>query len=219
MKCKYSKNIEAYHDGMLHKRDQLFFDNHLKSCPDCQALLSELIQKDILITKFKNARVELPNPTAFRDDILERIAVTPRRAWLDFGELLDNLTYLLLQPATRVAFISAAIVILGLFGYQQYHLGEKMDALTLRMENNMILSESTRADRLEVLSKYQLKPQVTDENIDQLVRDFASLEIRYKVLVKALKSKYPDVYADLEQIIDENSMPLPKPNLTSYENL
>jgi hypothetical protein len=37
--------------------------------------------------------------------------------------------------------------------------------------------------------------------------------------VKALKSKYPDVYADLQQIIDENSLSLPKQKLASYENL
>jgi hypothetical protein len=173
----------------------------------------------MVIAKFKMVKPELSNPLEFRNEILQQIAAMPRSRVVDFRLFLDNIIYLLLQPATKVAFITAAVVILGLFGYQQYHLVEKMDALTLRMENSMILSESTRADRIEILSKYQLKTQATDENIDQLVRDFASLEIRYKVLVKALKSRYPDVYADLEQIIDENSMPLPKQKLTNYENL
>ena len=175
----------------------------------------------MVIARFKSEKTELPNPGEFRNEVLQQIAAMPRARSnvADFKLAMDNLLIFLLQPATKIAFISAAIVIVGLFGYQQFHLVEKMDALTLRLENNMILSESTRADRIEILSKYQLKTQATDENIDQLVRDFASLEIRYKVLVKALKSKYPEVYADLQKIIDENPMPLPRQKLTSYENL
>jgi hypothetical protein len=219
MKCKYSDQLEAYHDGMLDKKQHKLLGEHIKNCAGCQERLEEVLQTDMVIAKFKMVKPELSNPLEFRNEILQQIAAMPRSRVVDFRLFLDNIIYLLLQPATKVAFITAAVVILGLFGYQQYHLVEKMDALTLRMENSMILSESTRADRIEILSKYQLKTQATDENIDQLVRDFASLEIRYKVLVKALKSRYPDVYADLEQIIDENSMPLPKQKLTSYENL
>ena len=219
MKCKYSDQFEAYHDGMLDKKQHKLLGEHIKNCADCQEKFEEVLQADMVIAKFKMVKPELQNPLEFRNEILQQIAAMPRSRVGDFRLFLDNIIYLLLQPATKVAFITAAVVILGLFGYQQYHLVEKMDALTLRMENTMILSESTRADRIEILSKYQLRAQSSEENIDQLVSDFAFLQIRYKVLVKALKSKYPDVYADLEQIIDENSMPLPKQKLSSYENL
>jgi hypothetical protein len=219
MKCKYSDQLEAYQDGMLDKKQHKLLGEHIKNCADCQEKLEEVLQTDMVIAKFKMVKPELANPLEFRNEILQQIAAMPRSRVVDFRPFLDNIIYLLLQPATKVAFITAAVVILGLFGYQQYHLVEKMNALTLRMENTMILSESTRADRIEILSKYQLRAQSSEENIDQLVSDFASLQLRYKVLVKALKSKYPDVYDDLEQIIDENSMPLPKQKLTNYENL
>lgn len=219
MKCKYSDQLEAYQDGMLDKKQHKLLGEHIKNCAGCQERLEEVLQTDMVIAKFKMVKPELSNPLEFRNEILQQIAAMPRSRVVDFRLFLDNIIYLLLQPATKVAFITAAVVILGLFGYQQYHLVEKMDALTLRMENSMILSESTRADRIEILSKYQLRAQSSEENIDQLVSDFAFLQIRYKVLVKALKSKYPDVYDDLEQIIDENSMPLPKQKLTNYENL
>jgi hypothetical protein len=221
MKCKYSVSIEAYQDGMLDGKQQNLVKDHIKICEDCQARLDELTEADMVIARFKSVKPELQKPGEFRNEVLQRIAAMPqsRSTVVDFKIVMDNLLLFLLQPTTKVAFISAAIVIIGLFGYQQYHLVEKMDALTLRMENTMILSESTSADRIEILSKYQLRAQSSEENIDQLVSDFASLQLRYKVLVKALKSKYPDVYDDLEQIIDENSMPLPKQKLTNYENL
>lgn len=218
MKCKKSDHIEAYHDGMLDGKQQKLMKDHIKICEDCQASFEELTQADMVIAKFKMVKMELPNAREFRNEILQKIAVNQRSKVMDFNLFLDNLLLFLLKPATKVAFITAAIVILGIFGYQQYHLVEKMDALTLRLENNMIMSENSRADRIEILSKYQLKAQANDENIDQLVRDFVSLDVRYKVLVKALKSKYPDVYDDLSQIIDENATTPPQ-KLKSYENL
>jgi hypothetical protein len=206
MKCKYQDKIELYHDDMLSEGEIAVVGAHLENCGHCRAYLNELGAKDEVVTKLRNVKPELIHPVQFREEVLEKISPTQAKALIDLNRIANDILYVLLQPATRYVFISLATAILTLFIYQHYILVEKIDALAIRMESTMSQGENQRSirDHMDILSKYQDGVPPSTQEIDGLISEYRSLRIRYLALTRSLESRYPEVYEELREIIDEN---------------
>ena len=205
MNCKFHKNIEDYHDGNLQHKQLHWIEAHLENCPNCQLHLLELREKEQMINRFRSVSPELSNPSQFREEILDRIGPRSQsKKQPDIQRIVDVMVYFLLQPTTRYAFVSAAVLIFSLFVYQHYVLVEKIDALSDKMETNIRYEENQRKNRYELLSNYQEQESMTMEEVEDLIHDYRLLQIRYRAVIKVLKSKHPEVYYELQNILDED---------------
>ncbi len=206
MKCRFFDKIEDFHEGNLNKKEQIEIREHLRSCTDCQEQLDRILIKSEMIAQLKSVKPGLENPPKFKNEILAMIDHNaPSRENIGILDLIRNL---LLQPATRFAIVSAAVVIVGLFIYQHSILVKKMDELSNRLETKMEISERNQNinERFELLSKYRGNKLRNQDDIEELLDEFHQLQFRYEILVKSLKDQYPEVYEDLEELIDEPSV-------------
>ena len=72
------------------------------------------------------------------------------------------------------------------------------------METNIRYEENQSKNRFELLSNYQEQESMTMEEVEGLIHDYRLLQIRYRALIKVLKSKHPEVYYELQNILDED---------------
>jgi hypothetical protein len=216
MKCKYSKSIEAYHEGHLSNGDHTEMSKHLKTCDECRQHLGELEYGDQWLAQLKSYKPKLENPVALRNAVLSNIK--PRRQHVlkhEILHMLDVVIGLLVQPATRYAFFTAAIVFFGLFVYQQSSIVQKIDSLEKRLESKMNNEDSRPANRssIEVLLKRELEGKHQNKDFDELLQDYSQLKIRYSLLIRTLKEKYPDTYKELVEEMDEELITNPNINI------
>lgn len=216
MKCNHRKNIEAYHEGNLDKEEMSFMSNHLESCHICEQHLSELKNVDQRMAQLKSFNPELVNPGTFRNEVLSRIK--PRQQNVFRNEIMrvvDAVILVLVQPATRYAFVTAAIVFFGLFVYQQSSIVQKIDSLEKRLESN-IQHEDSQVSNLKNIKAF-LKREVVEKqenkDFDELLQDYSQLQIRYQVLIRIIKERYPDTYKELIEEMDEELILIPNINI------
>lgn len=216
MKCKYSKNIVAYHEGRLDQDDQRDMRNHLKTCTICQQYLAELEFVDQRLAQLKSYNPKLENPVDLRNEVLRKIK--PRRQLVfksEISHMLDVVISLLVQPATRYAFFTAAIVFFGLFVYQQSSIVQKIDSLEKRLESKMNNEDSKTSNRssIEALLKREVEGRHQNKDFDELLQDYSELQIRYRLLIRTLKEKYPETYKELEKELDKELLTNPNINI------
>lgn len=208
MKCKFLGKIEKFYENKLSDHDITIINKHLETCNICGDFLKELENSDQFLTQIKLVQPELADPINFRHEVLSKIKLKPKMVIRnDIRNMIEAVIYILVQPATRFTFISAAVLFFGLFVYQQSMIVQKIGTLEKRMETNIKArnSQSFVREKLEVLSKYQeIKPGQT-EDIKSLLNDFRLLQIQYRFLVKTLKEDYPETYNELKGIIDDEN--------------
>jgi DNA-directed RNA polymerase subunit F len=209
MKCKYLGKIEKFYENKLGDHEITIINKHLETCNICGDFLKELEYNDQFFTQIKLVQPDLADPVNFRNEVLSKIKLKPKMVFRnDIRNMVEAVIYILVQPATRFTFISAAVLFFGLFVYQQSTIVQKIGTLEKRMETNIKTrnSQSFMRDKLEVMSKYQeIKPEQT-EDIRSLINDYRLLQIQYRFLVEILKDAYPETYNELKGIIvDENS--------------
>ena len=175
MKCKFLGKIEKFYENKLSDHDITIINKHLETCNICGDFLKELENSDQFLTQIKLVQPELADPINFRHEVLSKIKVKPKMVIRnDIRNMIEAVIYILVQPATRFTFISAAVLFFGLFVYQQSMIVQKIGTLEKRMETNIKArnSQSFVREKLEVLSKYQeIKPGQT-EDIKSLLNDF-----------------------------------------------
>jgi len=206
MKCKQQKKVDNYHSGELNEQDHNFIKEHLNSCTECKAYLGELKYKDKVLTRVKSFKPELPNPVAFRNEVLDNIKA--RKSWSIYTELtklLDSFIFILVQPATRYSFITAAVLIFGVFIYQQTIIVQKIGSLEERLESN-VRSGNTKTSSLKNLEAFFKKRSVLkieDKEFIELLEDYSLLQIQHKVLLRVLKERYPETYQEIMKELEE----------------
>ena len=203
MNCKQLKKIELFHRGELDNGEVFIVEEHLDGCAECTNYLNELKQYDRVLVQVKSFNPELENPHGFRDEVLERIE--PRKNWsiaYEGKKVLDSIIYILIQPATRYSFITAAVLIFGVFVYQQTIIVQKIGSLEKRIETNQNARDLTIPSRrtAEAFFKKRSEMKAQDREFNRLLNDYRLLQIKQKVLLKVLKEKYPEIYQD---ILDE----------------
>lgn len=216
MKCNYRKKIEKYHDRSLSEKDFAIISKHLETCTACQQYLSELKYFDHRIAQLKSLKPELVNPDGFRNEVLSRIK--PRKQNLLRNEIMrviDAVIIVLVQPATRYTFITAAIVFFGLFIYQQSSIVQKIDSLEKRLESNIQHKDSQVSNRknIEAFLKREVVEKQQNKDFDELLQDYSQLQIKYKVLIKLLQENYPETYEELVKEMDEELILFPNINI------
>ncbi len=205
MDCNKLEKIEAFHDGMLDEAASKIIEKHLDQCPVCRERLAMAEIKDREIRKLRMVQPALKNRIAFRNEVLAKINTLERQPQFRAGEMLDLFRNFLLQPAMRFGFAVAAIFIAGLFFYQHYVLVSKIEFLADKLEANQIIAAPRPIDRLDILSKFQQREPVSGAETEQLFRAFSDLQLKYGLLVKAIKIKHPEVYEELKQLIEETA--------------
>lgn len=211
MNCRYHEKIERYHDGRLKEQENVAIENHLETCHICRKYLGELEYKDQFLLKIKSVNPELADPDKFRNEILSN--VKPKMKWsfkYNLMNVFDPVLFVLLQPATRYSFISAAIIFFGIFVYQQSTIVQKIDSLEQRMETsiNGRKTNISNRDHTEILSKYQEREKEGVDEIENLLDNYQLLQIKYRFLIRTLKDKYPETYDEIVRIIEEEKASL-----------
>jgi hypothetical protein len=220
MTCRYSKKVEKYHNGRLDEQGVATIENHLETCDICSGQLNELKRSDQLLSKIKSIEPQLANPFNFRNEILANLKQKNKRSYkYDLMKVFDTIIYILLQPATRYSFISAAMVFFGIFVYQQSIIVQKIDTLEQRMEFSAQgrKSKSSDQDNMEILSRYKDREEERLDDIENLLDNYQLLQIKYRFLIRTLKEKYPDTYNEIARIIEEEKSALV--NSTSQNSL
>jgi len=201
MKCKQLKKIELFHKGGLNNGEVVIVRKHLDGgCSECTNYLNELKQYDRIVVQVKSFNPELENPGTFRNEILERIQ--PRKKWSiahELNKVLDSIIYILIQPATRYSFITAALLIFGVFIYQQTIIVQKIGSLEKRIETKQDAGDLINPSRktVEAFFKKRSEMKTEDREFNELLDDYRLLQIKQKVLLKVLKEKYPETYRDI----------------------
>jgi putative ribosome biogenesis GTPase RsgA len=216
MKCSYRKKIESYHDGLLDQKVQVAISNHLETCTLCQQYLSELESDDHRLARLKSFKPELANPDAFRNKILRKIKPRTRNVFRnEMMRMIDGIIIMLVQPATRYTFITAAIVFFGLFVYQQSSIVQKIDTLEKRLESKIQNEDakSTNRKNIEAFFKRDVEEKQQSKDFDELLQDYSQLKIRYKLLIKILQERYPETYKELVKEMDEELILFPDINI------
>ena len=203
MKCKQLKKVEQYHDGDLSNQEADFIKSHMEGCPDCREYLKSLHAQERVLSHMKTFQPVLENPKAFKQEVLKQIENQKRRsAREEINKIGDTIMYILLQPVTKFSFAAAAIVIFGVFIYQQMVIVQKIGSLEKRMESNVAPTD-TRISSLKYLETYFKKRPGGKSEYNELLEDYWLLQIQHKVLLKALKNKYPDVYQDIVKELEK----------------
>ena len=135
MNCKHQRKVENYHREEISEEDLSFINEHIETCEKCREYLGELKYKDQVLTSVKSFKPTLANPAAFRNEILDNIKPRKRRRVFDeLSKMLDAFIFVLVQPATRYSLVTAALLIFGVFIYQQTIIVQKIGSLEKRME-------------------------------------------------------------------------------------
>ncbi|MCG8309366.1 MAG: zf-HC2 domain-containing protein [Cytophagales bacterium] len=207
MNCKQLQKIENYHEGKLQTEELNFVKKHLESCDECRRYLDELKSQALLLSRIKNFKPTLINPVAFRNEVLDQIQ-SKRNRYLVVraSRFVNSIIFILTQPITRYSFITAAIVIFGVFIFQQTIIVRKIESLEKRMGSNIVAKESGRPGRKNVDAFFKGRMEVqsdSDEAFRELLGNYRSLQIRYTVLLKMLKEKYPATYQEILKELEE----------------
>ena len=200
MKCNEQGKIDSYHKGELHGEAYSLISKHLENCTVCSAYLEDLKAHEQVIQQVKNFSPELPYPQSFRNEILDKIEPKPSWNLTDgFSTLFDRIISILVQPVTRYSFITAAVIIFGVFIYQQTIIVQKMDSLEKRLESNIKSGDSKLSNRknIETFFKKRSGTKSGDMEYNELLDDYRLLLIKHKVLLKTLQKNYPKAYKDL----------------------
>ena len=207
MKCKLQKNIEPYIRGELEGASQAKMKAHLQYCETCQMYLNELKEHEQLLAKVKRYNPTLSDPGSFRNEVIQMIDTEPESALsrvitrpkLVAVQFIDQVVSALLLPVTRYAFISAAMVIFGVFIYQQTSIMQKVDSLEKRIETSQQSGDLERTGRRTADSLIKKLPDTLsgDMEYDELLEDYRILQLKHKVLLKALQERYPETYKDI----------------------
>ena len=209
MKCKQLKKIENYYRGGLTDLELAFIQEHLETCDVCSGYLNELKYHDQFLSRVKNIRPELQDPVTFRNEILSNIK--PVKKWSarqEFIKVIDTIIFILLHPAARYSFITAALLIFGIFIYQQTIIVQKIGSLEKRIEVNTKNHDSQSSNRMniEAFLKKQDVEKISNQEFDDLLNNYRLLQIKYKVLIKLLKEKHPETYREFfkEEDVENN---------------
>lgn len=216
MKCNRQKEIEPFLSGELHGQELTSISNHLEQCEDCQTYLEQLREHKEFIRKVKVFKPELANPGEFRNEILGKIKPRQEGNFLyEVSSLVDHIIALLVHPVTRYSFISAAVIIFGVFIYQQTIIVQKISSLEKRMETNIDPSETSqqRNKSIEAFFKRRSNEKIEDKEFNELLDDYRLLMLKQKVLLKALQEKYPDAYKDILKDLEEADLLLENINI------
>ena len=136
---------------------------------------------------------ELVNPGKFRNEILGKIESKQKGDLLyDVSSLLDHVIALLVHPVTRYSFISAALIIFGVFIYQQTVIVQKISSLEKRMEVKPLRGKS-----IDAFFKRRSSENTEDKEFNDLLDDYRLLMLKHRVLLKSLKEKYPEAYNEV----------------------
>lgn len=206
MKCKHQKKVENYHVGEISKEDLDSLREHLKTCAECKEYLGELKYNDQVLAGVKSYKPSLNNPVAFRNEILENIKPRKSRSFFDeLSKMLDAFIFVLVQPATRYSFITAALLIFGVFIYQQTIIVQKIGSLEKRMEASAKSGDikSSSLKNVEAFFKKRSGVKTEDKEFNELLDDYRTLQIHHKVLLKVLKERYPETYQDIMKELEE----------------
>lgn len=209
MKCNQQEKIESYHKGELQGEALTFVSQHLENCSECQTHLAELEALESVLTKVKEFQPELANPGAFRNEILEKVRPKQQGSFIHgLSMLLDHLISLLVHPVTRYSFISAAVIIFGVFIYQQTIIVQKIGSLEKRMETSVKDKDSNPVNRkgVEAFFKKRSGIKTGDMEFNELLEDYRLLLLKQRVLLKALQEKYPDTYKDILKELEKAEM-------------
>lgn len=220
MTCRYSKKIEQYYDGRLDEQEVATIENHLGTCITCSKQLNEMKRSDQVLARIKSVKPEVANPITFRNEILANLKPKAKRNYrYELMKVFDTIIYVLLQPATRYSFITAAVIFFGIFVYQQSIIVQKIDTLEQRMELRAQARKSKRFDQddLEILSRYKDREGERPGEIENLLDNYQLLQIKYRFLIRTLKEKYPETYDEIVRIIEEEKSA--SANLTSQNSL
>jgi len=206
MNCEQLKKIEPYYNGELSDQENALIKQHLEGCHDCGKYLNELIFHDRVLSGLKSFNPEINNPIEFRGEILGKVKT--RKNWsISHGltKLLDFLIFILVQPATRYSFVTAAMLIFGVFIYQQTIIVQKIGSLEKRMEVNAKAGNVKTSNRktVEAFFKKRSGLKAEDKEFNELLDDYRLLQLKHKVLIKALKEKFPDTYQDIMKELEE----------------
>ena len=207
MHCKYHKKIEAYHHGMLKEQVSEQIRAHLQECRDCSGYLAELKTTDQIIEKVKDFSPVLQNPGTFKNEILSKIEKRKKRNVSNTVFLwIDKLIYALVHPVTRYSFISAAVIIFGVFIYQQTIIVQKIGSLEKRMETSVKSDDTRLNDKksqpgrltgIEALIKKRPGSTAGDVEFNELLEDYQLLLLKHKILLRSLRKKYPETYQEI----------------------
>ncbi len=206
MKCKQLKKIEQYHHDGLKDDEFEFIKNHLEECRECTSFLARLKSSEQVLSKVKAYKPVLENPMAFKHEILSQIPSENKRSVFDeIAKLIDTIVYVLVQPVTRYSFVTAAVIIFGVFIYQQTILVQKIGSLEKRMESNVPSGESKNSNRknIEAFFKKRSGIKADDSEFNELLDDYRLLLIKHKALLKTLKNNYPETYKDITKQLEE----------------
>ena len=210
MKCNQHKKVESYHNGELHGIELKTFLAHLENCSSCSSDLMELEQYDQVMVQAKAYRPELSNPETFKNEILHGISVRQKpQKTHGLKRIVDGLISILVQPVTRYSFISAAVIIFGVFIYQQTIIVQKIGSLEKRMETNVRgenAQATTTRKNVETFIKNRPGTQAGDLEYNELLQNYRLLLIEHKVLLKVLQEKYPETYEDILKQLEEANL-------------
>lgn len=197
MECKHIRKTEKFYENKLSDHEIAIISKHLETCNICSDFLKELKYSDRFLSQMKLVKPELADPANFRHGVLSKIR--PKMVFRnDIRHMIETIIYILVQPATRFTFISAAVLFFGLFVYQQSMIVQKLGTLEKRMETNMDIRDSQKFNRI-----IRKEEKVGKEEIEDVLNDYRILQVKYRILIKALKDKYPETYRELLKIIDE----------------
>ena len=200
MICKESKNVEAYVAGKLNAPDTQKLEQHLENCGQCKAYLKVLRKEESVLSDLRQFNPKLENPEVFRRAVMQQIPVdsveentNPMVFWI------DRIVHVLVQPATRFAFITAAVLIFGIFIYQQSIIVQKMSSLEERMNTNTRIGDSKESlsKNLETFFRSSNETELEDDNSAAIRDRYQKLQLKHRYMLKILRQRYPDVYKEI----------------------
>lgn len=216
MECKYIGKIEKLYENKLGDQEISIINKHIETCNTCSNFLKELEYSDQFLAQMKLVKPDLADPVNFRHEVLSKIKLKPRMVFRnDIRHIIDVIIYILVQPATRFTFISAAVLFFGLFVYQQSMIIQKIGTLEKRMETNIDIRDSQRFNRqdIEALFNLQKEEKEIGKGLEDVLNDYRILQTKYRILLKVLKDKHPETYRELLKIFDEGKSSFANTNI------
>jgi len=210
MKCKKLKSIDLFHQGDLTHREAVSMEDHLSGCLECAQYLKELEQYDQLLTGLRGYSQELTNPSLFRDSVIRKIETKDKsNIALQWAGFWESLVYTMLKPAVRYSIVSVAIIIFGVFIYQQTIIVQKMESLENRIEESRNPGDTENFKKRTAESILKVRPESGSDNLQnkELLKEYRLLKLRHKLLLRMLQENYPQAYEELLKELGEVDAP------------
>jgi hypothetical protein len=204
MECKdYQDLLIQLPFEELSPEEKALLENHLKSCDKCTAKLESNQQLFGLIKKLKTSIPEDNKKETNINSILKKINI-PQKIWHQ-----SNMRYRTLRIITN----AAAVFLIGLFLFQQMEIKRNLKDLNERVVLQNFYDNNT--NDIEITSflndpKLMEKLDVSENEVLELIDGYRSIQEERSAILNYLQINHPEVYKELQKIIEEDKYPIRK---------